>query len=88
MPLDDIAAEGDRRSTLEALRDLIAGSLLVSEVGNVAALAKQLRETLAELDGLSDVAEGDALDELAKRRGPAPVQERPGGAGKRRSSGG
>ena len=71
--LADIAAEGDRRKTLEALRDLLARTIATAEPSNVAALAKQLRDTETELAGLTDGVEVDALDELAARR-PTPTE--------------
>ena len=66
--LVETVRSGDRRESLEALRDRLASVLVGAEPSNVAALAKQLREVMAELDGLDDGAEVDVLDELAARR--------------------
>ena len=69
-PIDlvEVAAGGDRRRTLEALRDTLARTIVGAEPSNVAALGKQLRETLTELAGLTDGVEVDEVDELAARR--------------------
>ena len=61
------AAAGDRRATLEALRDFLAAQLQNAEK-EIPALAKQLRDTLAELDGLPDAKEASRVDELNARR--------------------
>jgi hypothetical protein len=76
---------GDRRASLEALRDVLAETIADAEPSNVASLAKQLRETLAELDGLEGGEEDDAVDELAARRpGSSEVPARTARGGKRR----
>ena len=47
------ARSGDRRETLEALRDKIAASIQDCESGrDVAALSKRLMEVMGELDAL------------------------------------
>ena len=47
------AKSGDRRETLEALRDKIASSIQDCESGlDVAALSKRLMEVMGELDAL------------------------------------
>lgn len=47
------AKSGDRRETLEALRDKIADSIQNCESGrDVAALSKRLMEVMSELDSL------------------------------------
>lgn len=47
------AQSGDRRETLEALRDKIAASIQDCESGrDVAALSKRLMEVMSELDAL------------------------------------
>lgn len=69
-PVDTLAgraASGDRRATLEALRDLLAAQLQNAD-REIPALAKQLRDTLAELDGLPDAKEVSRVDELNARR--------------------
>ena len=58
----------DRRTSLEALRALLAVSLVDAEPGQRAPLAKQLRDTLAELDALPDGKEVSTSDDLASRR--------------------
>lgn len=78
-------ASGDRRRALEALRDRLAKELEhEAEAGfcleckrsssSVAPLAKQLRDTMAELAALPVAREGTVLDELAKRRAGGPAK--------------
>lgn len=51
--LVEAARNGDRRKTLEALRDKLAASIQDCESGrDVAALSKRLMEVMAELDGM------------------------------------
>lgn len=62
------AKTGDRAKALRSLRDLLAAAVDTADERYVAALAKQLRETLAELDSLP-VGEGrSASDDLAAKR--------------------
>ncbi|MEV4474660.1 hypothetical protein [Nonomuraea sp. NPDC049504] len=58
---------GDRRASLQAIRDRLANELRAAEGRDAAAIAKELRATLAELDALPGEEE-DALDQLAARR--------------------
>ena len=80
-PTDLVSAveSGDRRAALEALRDRLAVEVeRVAEEGfcdvckrgssSVAAVAKQLRDTLADLAALPAAVEGTPLDDLAARR--------------------
>lgn len=66
--LTSAAASGDRRATLEALRDLLAGSLVDADPQARAPLAKQLRDTLDQLAALDRTGEVSASDDLAQRR--------------------
>ena len=51
--LINAAKSGDRRATLEALRDKLAASIQGCESGrDVAALSKRLMEVMGELDAL------------------------------------
>ncbi|MFI7707616.1 hypothetical protein [Nonomuraea sp. NPDC049480] len=59
---------GDRRKSLEAIRDKLAVELSAAEGRDAAAVAKELRATIAELEGLPDGKERSAVDELASRR--------------------
>lgn len=68
MSLIEAAASGDRRATLEALRALLAVSLVDAEPGQRAPLAKQMRDVLAELDALPTGKEVSTSDDLASRR--------------------
>ena len=52
--LEHTAASGDRRATLEALRDLLAETITAAAPRDRAPLAKQLRDTMVELAGLPD----------------------------------
>lgn len=59
------ARSGNRRETLEALRDKIASSIQDCESGrDVAALSKRLMEVMGELDALPKPSDGDELEEL------------------------
>lgn len=59
------ARSGNRRETLEALRDKIASSIQDCESGrDVAALSKRLMEVMGELDALPKPSEDDELAEL------------------------
>ena len=59
------ARSGNRRETLEALRDKIAASIQDCESGrDVAALSKRLMEVMGELDDLPKPSEEDELAEL------------------------
>lgn len=69
-PVDSLAGHagaGDRRAALEALRDLLARHLETAD-RDVPALARQLREVMAELDSLPNPQEKSKVDELNKRR--------------------
>lgn len=58
---------GDRRESLQAIRDRLAAELAGAEGRDAAAIAKELRATLAELDALPGEEE-DTVDQLAARR--------------------
>ena len=63
------ARSGDRRQTLEALRDKIAASIQDCESGrDVAALSKRLMEVMGELDALPKPKKDSPLDK-ARRNG-------------------
>ena len=64
------ARSGDRRKTLEALRDKLAASIQDCESGrDVAALSKRLMEVMGELDALPQPSEDDELAELQELYG-------------------
>ena len=64
------ARSGDRRRTLEALRDKLAGSIQECESGrDVAALSKRLMEVMGELDALPQPSVDDGLEELQELYG-------------------
>jgi hypothetical protein len=68
--LVDAAKSGDRRKTLEALRDKIASSIQDCESGrDVAALSKRLMEVMGELDAMPKPSEDDELAELQELYG-------------------
>ena len=68
--LIDAAASGNRRATLEALRDKIASSIQDCESGrDVAALSKRLMEVMGELDTLPQPSDDDELAELQELYG-------------------
>ncbi len=61
-------ASGDRRASLEALRDHLAAALVDVDARYKAPLAKQLADTMRELDGIRDVKVVSPLDELVSKR--------------------
>ena len=69
MSLADVAAEGSRVATLEALRDVLAASIVEADVDKRAPLAARLTDVLEQIDKLTPTAKvGDPVDEIAKRR--------------------
>ena len=66
--LVDAVAGGDRRKSLEAIRDKLAAELRDTVGRDAAALAKELRAVISELDGLPGGKERSTVDELAARR--------------------
>lgn len=77
--LEAVTSTGDRRASLEALRDRLAGAIDDPDcpARDLAALSRQLVMVMAELDALP-VPEGSAVDtlrdELAARRSAASGQ--------------
>jgi hypothetical protein len=69
MDLEDAVKNGTRREALEALRDELADAIADSPgARDLAALIKQLREVLQEIDDLSGGSEKSHADEIAERR--------------------
>lgn len=68
MSLSEAADQGDRRRTLEELRGVLVTAIQGAEPRELAPLAKQLREVLAELDELPSGKEGSVVDDLTARR--------------------
>ena len=66
--LIEAAESGDRRATLEALRDYLAAIVVIAEPRSVAPLARQLAEVVRELDAMPVGNEESKVDELAQRR--------------------
>ena len=67
--LADVVANGNRRDSLEALRDHLAQELENAPAGlAIGPIANQLRVVLAELDALPDARQESTVDDLAKRR--------------------
>jgi hypothetical protein len=64
----DAAATGDRRRTLEAMRNKLAVDMDEAPPAVVAQIAGRLSAILAELDDLGTPGRTSALDELEKRR--------------------
>lgn len=68
--LSGVVASGDRRASLESLRDFLARALEDADVRSQAPLAGRLQDVLRELDSLPEVKGGSQLDDLrARRRG-------------------
>lgn len=70
MSVSESAASGDRLQTLRDLRDVLAVHIEACEsLRDLAALAGRLQSVLDEIAGLEPKkAEGDGIDEIAKRR--------------------
>lgn len=67
--LADVVAAGDRRHSLEALRDHLAQELENAPAGlAIGPIANQLRVVLAELDAMPDASKESTVDDLDKRR--------------------
>ena len=71
--LPDAALSGDRLAALRALRQVLAEQIRDCESArDIGSLAKQLRDTLSEIDSLGGAAEQTVedrtFDELADRR--------------------
>jgi len=64
----EVVAGGDRGASLRAVRDALAVAIDIASPRELALLSKQLRETLAELDGLDVAKEVSASDDLAAKR--------------------
>lgn len=77
MSVELAAASGDRRATLEAMRQVLASRLDDPEERAAAAVARELRLVLAELaEGPAE--EADFVDELRARRAAASGGKRSG----------
>lgn len=59
---------GSRQEALEGLRDRLAGELEAASGRDVASIARELRLTLAEIDGLPVKRGESPVDDLAARR--------------------
>jgi len=68
MTISDAARTGDRRATLEAMRDRLAADMDLAPPTVIAQIAGRLSAILAELDDLATGVEVSALDELDRRR--------------------
>ena len=68
MTLPQIILGGDRRTSLEAIRDHVAAELAVAGERYVAGLAKELRAVIAEIDGMTSERTVSKIDQLAARR--------------------
>jgi hypothetical protein len=68
--LEQVTASGDRRKSLEALRDYLAAELQAGPSTSVAVapIAKELRAVLEELDSLPTGREESKVDDLAAAR--------------------
>jgi hypothetical protein len=66
--ISEAAQTGDRRKTLEAIRDKLARDMDDAPAAVSAQLAGQLVKVLAELADLGDPKKVSSLDELADKR--------------------
>lgn len=64
------ASAGDRRSTLEAMRDRLATVIDSDDADarTIAGLSKELRAVVQELDSLPNGEKVDTVDEIAEQR--------------------
>jgi hypothetical protein len=68
LSLGEVAATGDRRATLESLRDRLARAIETCDsMRDVSSLSNQLRATLTELDAIPTQAADDPVNEIAAR---------------------
>ena len=70
MSVSDMASSGGRLEALIALRDVLALQIdCVEKPADLAALSRQFRDTLAEIEklGAGVKQEGSVLDEFSKR---------------------
>lgn len=67
MNLAEAVAARDHRAALQALADHLTGLLLAATPRDAAALARQLRDVLAELDA-QPAEEASPVDDLAAKR--------------------
>ena len=67
LSLREVVAAGDRRASLEALRDRLA-TLLETTERDHAAIARQLTIVLREIDELPNPAEESKVDDIQARR--------------------
>jgi len=67
LTLRTVVAKGDRRASLEAIRDGLALQLQKSSGAAAAALARELRMLLAEIAALPDEKGATPLDDIAAR---------------------
>ena len=74
--LADEIASGDMIRALSAVRDRLAGELLVAEGAAVASLSRELRIVLAELEQLGVSQEVTPLDRLAAQVGDQLAERR------------
>lgn len=63
--LAEVTARGDRRAALEALRERVAAELGAAGGRDVAALSKELRDVMRELDALPSAGVVTKLDRIA-----------------------
>lgn len=63
--LKDVVGGGDRRKSLEVIRDRVASELASAGGRDVAVLAKELREVIRELDALPGAGMETPLDRIA-----------------------
>lgn len=66
-PLVAVTRRNDRRESLEALRDLLAGRIDRADEAITAPLANQLVRVLAELDAMPVARERNPVNEIAER---------------------
>lgn len=66
--LRNVAADGNRRTALEVMRDSLADRFDAAEGRDAAVISKELREVMRELEQIPTGKEVSTSDDLAKRR--------------------
>lgn len=68
-PLSDVVHAGDRRASLEALRDTLATAIdNCDSLRDLAALSARLTDVLIQIESMPATAEVSPADEIAERR--------------------
>lgn len=67
-PVSDAVRSGDRRASLTAIRDHLAARLETAPPRDVAAIARQLSDTIEQLENMPKEKGASIVDQLAAKR--------------------